>query len=69
MLPRIGVVLPEPARLALVDLAEREYRAPQAQAALLVVEGLQRRGLVTEQPATTTEPTDASRPATAADTR
>ena len=43
---RIGVVLPEPAREALVDLAEREYRDPRDQAAVLVLEGLRRRGLV-----------------------
>jgi len=43
---RIGVILPEPAREALVDLAEREYRDPRDQAAVLVLEGLRRRGLV-----------------------
>jgi len=53
---RIGVVLPEPAREALVDLAEREYRDPRDQAAVLVLEGLRRRGLVPDLQAPAPEP-------------
>jgi hypothetical protein len=48
MAVRIGVVLPEPAREALVDLAVREYRDPRDQAAVLVLEGLRRRRLLPE---------------------
>ena len=44
---RIGrILLPDPAHEALIDLAVREYRDPKDQAAVLVLEGLRRRGLV-----------------------
>ena len=40
----------ERARRALIELAEREFRDPRDQAALLVVEGLRRAGALTDDP-------------------
>jgi hypothetical protein len=46
----VYVRLPEPAREALYDLAEREWRDPRDQAALFIMEGLKRAGVLPEEP-------------------
>ena len=38
----IRVVIPDPAAVKLAELAERQYRAPRQQAAILVLAGLER---------------------------
>lgn len=43
---RVFVDLPQPAIDALVRLAEREFRAPKDQAALMLVEALNRAGVL-----------------------
>ena len=43
------VQLPEPARDALLQLALREYRHPRDQAAVLLLDGLRRAGLLTRE--------------------
>jgi hypothetical protein len=46
----IYVPLPdEQTRRALVNVAEREFRDPRAQAAKYIVEGLKRAGILTDQ--------------------
>ena len=45
-MPAIYVRLPEDARRALVNLAEREWRDPRHQATKLLVEGLERSGIL-----------------------
>ncbi len=54
----IYVPLPDDrTRRALVNIAEREFRDPRAQAAKFIVEGLQRAGALTEdQPTVSREP-------------
>ncbi len=42
------ILLPEPARAALLELALSEYRHPRDQAAVLVIDGLRQAGLLTE---------------------
>ena len=49
MARNIYVPLPEPARQALYDLAEREWRNPKEQASKLLVEGLCRAGVLANQ--------------------
>jgi hypothetical protein len=46
----IFVRLPEPERSALLDFADREWRDPRVQAAMFVVEGLRRAGVLPEEP-------------------
>jgi hypothetical protein len=41
----IRVVIPDEAAIRLAELARREFRAPGQQAAILVIEGLERAGL------------------------
>ena len=43
---RVVVYLPDQVRNALYQLAQREYRVPHAQAALIIREELERLGLV-----------------------
>ena len=43
-MPSVYVRLPEPAREALYELAEREWRDPRDQAELFVMDGLRRAG-------------------------
>ena len=58
----IYVPLPdEQTRRALVNIAEREFRDPRAQAAKFIVEGLQRAGALTDD-----RPTDSRDPRPAA---
>lgn len=45
----VNVPLQARALAALVELAQREYREPRAQAAILIVDGLRRAGLVLEK--------------------
>jgi hypothetical protein len=45
---RINVPLPGEALSALADLSAREWRDPRDQAAVIIIEGLRRRGLITE---------------------
>ncbi len=50
-MPRsIYVPLPTPAKEALYELAEREDRDPRVQAARFIREGLQRAGVLTDDP-------------------
>ena len=42
---RLSIQLPGDALAALGDLSAREWRSPQDQATVLILEGLQRRGL------------------------
>ena len=44
------VRLPQPAHEALLELAVQEYRRPGDQAALILMDGLRRAGLLTREP-------------------
>lgn len=46
---RITIVLKDPEKIALLTLADREFREPQAQAALIIRQELERRGLLTPE--------------------
>jgi hypothetical protein len=51
-MPRsLYVPIPEDARRALLDLAERQYRHPKDQARLLIEDGLRRAGMLPSAPA------------------
>ena len=52
----VYVRLPEQAREALYELADREWRDPRDQAAKLVIEGLRRAGALSEDARQTTAP-------------
>lgn len=43
---RITIILDEPYKIALITLAEREFREPQAQAALIICQALEKEGLI-----------------------
>lgn len=56
---RIQVPVTDPMRRALVNLAEREYRDPRDQAAILIAEGLRRVGALPDLKTAPAEPATA----------
>jgi hypothetical protein len=57
-MPRLSIVLPEEEHRALCDLAVREWREPRSQAAVLLLEGLRRAGILPPEQAPADRPSN-----------
>ena len=56
MLRGLYIPLPEPTRRALVDLADREWRRPHDQAALMLTDALRKRGALLPEEVVSAQP-------------